>query len=98
VQGTALHTPPLATPVLAGIARRTIGQLAGGAGLELVEADLSLSDVLAADEVFLTNVIMEVLPVTRVEGHAIGAGAVGPAARRLRESFRDAIEHECRRE
>jgi branched-chain amino acid aminotransferase len=98
VKGTALHTPPLATPVLAGIARRTIGQLAGGAGLELVEANLSLSDLLAADEVFLTNVIMEVLPVTRVEGHAIGGGAVGPVARRLRESFRHAIEHECRRE
>ncbi len=87
VKNSVLYTPSLETPVLPGIARKTICQLAQWQSVELAERDLSLSDVLAAEEVFLTNVIMEVLPVTRIEEHPIGGGKVGPVAKALRESF-----------
>ena len=66
--------------------------------LDLVEKDLSISDVLEADEIFLTNVIMEVLPVIGVEQHTVGDGKVGPVTKRLREGFLQAIEQQCRRQ
>jgi D-amino acid aminotransferase len=98
VKKSVLHTPPLETPVLPGIARRTVRQLAQQQSLELVEKDLYISDVLEADEVFLTNVIMEVLPVISVEKHAVGDGKVGPITQRLREGFLRVMEQECRRQ
>ncbi|MCX5643617.1 MAG: aminotransferase class IV [Phycisphaerae bacterium] len=98
VKKSILHTPPLETPVLPGIARRTVGQLAGQQSRELVEKDLSLSDVLEADEIFLTNVIMEVLPVIGVEQHTVGDGKVGPITKRLQEGFLQIIEQQCRRQ
>ncbi|MBM4026155.1 MAG: hypothetical protein FJ280_12220 [Planctomycetes bacterium] len=96
VKESVLQTPPLTTPVLPGIARKTVPQLAQQQSLELVEKDLHIADLLDADEVFLTNVIMEVLPVIRVEQHTVGGGQVGPITRRLREGFLEAVERECK--
>ncbi|MDI6448431.1 aminotransferase class IV [Anaerobaca lacustris] len=97
VKGDALYTPSLATPVLAGIARKAVCRIADGESIELIEKDLHISDVLEADEILLTNVVMEVLPVVAVERHTIGDGKVGPITMRLRERFLQTIEDECRR-
>ena len=94
VKNSVLHTPPVQTPVLPGIARKTILQLAQQQSIETVERDLTITDLLEADEVFLTNVIMEVLPVIQVERHTVGDGKVGPVAQRLREAFVQTIEQE----
>ncbi len=98
VKNSILYTPPLETPVLPGIARKTVRQLAQQQSLDMVEKDLFISDVLEADEIFLTNVIMEVLPVVGVEQHTVGNGRVGPITGRLREGFLQAIEQQCRRQ
>ena len=97
VKNSVLHTPPVETPVLPGIARKTVLQLAQRQSIEAGEKDLFIWDVLDADEVFLTNVIMDVLPVTSVERRAIGDGKVGPVTQKIRESFLRAIEQECRK-
>lgn len=97
VKDGVLYTPSLATPVLAGIARKAVGGIAGNESIELIEKDLHISDVLEADEIFLTNVVMEVMPVVAVERHAIGDGKVGPITVQLRERFLQTIEDECRR-
>lgn len=98
VKDSILSTPSLDTPVLAGVTRKTVCRIAGDESIELVEKDLHISDVLEADEIFLTNVVMEVLPVIRVERHAVGEGQVGPITMKLRERFLQTIEDECRRQ
>lgn len=98
VKNSVLYTPPVETPILPGIARRTVRQLAQQQSIDLVEKDLHIGDLLDADEVFLTNVIMEVLPVIEVERRIIGEGKVGPVTARIRESFLAAIDEECRRQ
>jgi len=98
VKNSILYTPPLETPVLPGLARKMVRQLAQPQSLDVVEKDLFIADVLEADEIFLTNVIMEVLPVVGVEQHTVGSGRVGPIARKLREGFVQAIEQQCRRQ
>lgn len=95
VKDGALKTPPLDTPVLPGIARAVILELARRSGMEVAEAALALDDLLAADEVFLTNVIMQIMPVVRVEKHEVGHGRVGPIASQLREDFRNLVRKEC---
>jgi branched-chain amino acid aminotransferase len=98
VKDSILYTPPLETPVLPGIARQTIRELAQQQSLDMAEKDLFIDDVLEADEIFLTNVIMEVLPVVGVEQHTVGNGKVGPITRKLREGFLQAVEQQCRRQ
>lgn len=98
VKNSVLHTPLAQTPVLPGIARKAVLQLAKEHSIEAIEKDLYIADLLEADEVFLTNVVMEVLPVTNVEQHPVGEGKVGPITQKLREGFVQAVERECRNE
>lgn len=98
VKNSVLCAPAVEVPALADPARRVIRQLAQRHSIELVEKDLYIGDVLEADEIFLTNVVMEVLPVVGVEKHTVGEGQVGPVTKKLGESFAQVIEQECRRQ
>jgi len=95
VKDSFLHTPPIETPVLAGIARKTVCQIALKNSIKLVEKDLYIDDVLAADEIFLTNVIMQIMPVTAVEKHTVGDGKVGTMTKRLQKNFDEFVESQC---
>jgi branched-chain amino acid aminotransferase len=97
VKDAALYTPPIATPVLAGVARKTVCQIAIKNSIKLVEKTLGINDVLDADEVFLTNVIMQVLPVSAVEKHTVGDGKVGPITKKLQEYFDDFFRSQCQK-
>lgn len=77
----------LGSPVLPGIARRTVIELADRAGIGCAKQLLTVQDVLDADEVFLTNSSWGVLPVTRIEGKAIGRGVVGEITMSLRKKW-----------
>ena len=96
VKDSVLHTPPIETPVLAGIARKTVCQIALKNSTGLVEKNLYIDDVLAADEIFLTNVIMQIMPVTAVEKHTVGDGKVGSLTKKLQRDFDKLINNECR--
>jgi len=95
VKDSALYTPPIVTPVLAGVARKTVCQLALKNSIKLVEKDLYIDDVLSADEIFLTNVIMQVMPISRVEKHTVGDGKPGPMTKKLQKSFKEFVKKEC---
>jgi branched-chain amino acid aminotransferase len=81
----------LATPTTAacpeGITRATVLRLAAGEGIAALEADLSLTQPYAADEVFVTGTMGELTPVLAVDGRAIGTGSAGPVTARLRVAF-----------
>jgi len=96
VKDSVLHTPPIETPVLAGVARKTVCQIALKNSIKLLEKDLSIDDVLAADEIFLTNVIMQIMPVTAVEKHTVGDGKVGSLTKKLQREFDKLINNEYR--
>ncbi len=95
VKDSVLYTPPLETPVLAGVARKTVCEIAIKNSVKLVEKDLCIADVLEADEIFLTNVIMQILPVIAVEKHTVGDGKVGQVTKKLQKYFKEAIESMC---
>jgi branched-chain amino acid aminotransferase len=95
VKDSALYTPKLSTPVLPGIARKTVCELAGKQSIKLVEKDLGIDDLLGADEVFLTNVIMKVMPVAGIEKHTVGSGKVGPITKKLQGLFDDFLKERC---
>ncbi len=89
-----LRTPPLDTPVLPGTTREAILELAQGM-TDAAEKPLTISDLLDADEVFLTNVVMTVMPVVRVEQKEIGNGKPGAVTAQLRRSYLELVAEEC---
>jgi branched-chain amino acid aminotransferase len=95
VKNSVIYTPSIETPVLAGIARKTVCQIASTNSIKLVEKDLNIDDVLGADEIFLTNIIMQIMPVTSVEKHTVGDGKVGEMTKRLQISFNELVERQC---
>jgi branched-chain amino acid aminotransferase len=92
VAGGRLATPPATSWALGGITRRLVGELAADLGLPVEERPLTRSDLLLADEVFLTGTAAEITPVRELDGVPIGAGDVpGPVTRRLQAAFADAV-------
>ncbi len=90
-----IKTPPLDTPVLPGIARGVVLEIAENCSLKAEETPLGIDDLLDAQEVFLTNSMMQVMPVVRVEKREISGARVGEVTRRLLLEYRKMVEREC---
>jgi branched-chain amino acid aminotransferase len=88
VKQSELLTPPLSAGALYGITRRTVIELAEEAGYKVRELNLTRYDLYNADECFLTGTGAEIVPVTRIDGRAIGRGRPGPITRQLEERYR----------
>jgi len=89
VKDGTLLTPPLDAGILSGVTRLVVLELARGLALPLREEPVAVKDLLAADEVFITSTLKEVLPVATIDGRPVGSGRPGPVTLRLLEAIRD---------
>ena len=96
VKDDTIFTPTIETPVLSGIARKAVLEIAKQNNIELIEKDLYIDDCLGADEIFMTNVIMQVLPVAKLEKHTVGQGTVGEVTAKLMELFDEFVKQKCK--
>ena len=69
--------------VLPGTTRGAVIDQAKAAGISVRLGTVTISDLLDADEVFLTNSVMGVMPVTRVERRPIGSESPGEMTKKL---------------
>ncbi len=90
-----LLTPPLEEPILPGITRTAVLELAQADQIPTRQQRLTIDDLLGAEEIFLTNSIMEVMPVCRFEKHAVGNERPGPLTQRLAELYRQDVAEKC---
>lgn len=95
VENGELLTPPLETPVLPGITRSVMIELARRLGVAVHERALALEELRGADEAFLTNCLMELMPVVRVDSGAIGNEKPGDLTRELATAYGELISREC---
>lgn len=86
--GTAL-TPPVDAGLLPGITREFVFEIGRDAGISVREQVLHDTDLLAADECFLTSTTKEIVPIVQVDDRKIGSGAPGPVTKTLLKRFRD---------
>jgi branched-chain amino acid aminotransferase len=86
VRDGRLATPPPTDGALPGITRLTVLELARELGVEAAECSLGRSDLLGADEVFLTGTGARIVPVASLDGRRIGS-CPGPLTKRLSEAF-----------
>lgn len=84
----SLRTPSIACGLLDGITRSVVLALARESAVEVQEDAYLPAALFQADECFLTNTTMEVMPVSQIDGTPIGTASCGPVTRRLRTLFR----------
>ena len=90
VRDGSIHTPGPSSSTLDGINRRSILQIARDRGYEVVERDVMRSELMLADEVFLSGTAAELTPVREIDDVEI-AGAPGPVTKDLQQAFDDAL-------
>ena len=91
VDGHDLRTPAIGSGILHGITRGLILELAVKSGLKAIETDITLDNLVHAEEVFLTNSLLEVMPVTQIDGKKVGTGVPGPVTRALALAYRKSV-------
>ncbi len=88
VRAGRLYTPPVADGALPGTVRALVcADLAPQIGCEASETRLAESALQVADEVFLTNALMGIMPVCGIDDRQVGAGAPGPVTRKLHTAY-----------
>ena len=92
VDSGTLKTPSSSLPLLPGVTRSVVLELARQEGFPVETGRYGVSDLRAADEVFATNTTWEVRPVTDVDGATL---EVGPMTRLLARLVDERVEREC---
>lgn len=77
--------------VLPGTAMAIVLDLARDLGVPVVEGDYTPFDVYNADEAFLANATVCILPVSSLNGLRVGTDVPGPITRRLLEAWSDRV-------
>ncbi|SLN60206.1 Branched-chain-amino-acid aminotransferase [Falsiruegeria litorea R37] len=85
IKDGAVSTP--GASVLLGVTRQTVFEICKEMRLECQVRAISRSDLLNADEVFITSTAGGVMPVSKVDGRSIGSGAIGTQSKRIMDRY-----------
>jgi branched-chain amino acid aminotransferase len=85
ISGNRLFTP--SHGILVGITRNSVMDMARDMGMEVEEGFYSVYDFTTADEVFMTNTVAGVAPVTNIDGWTIGDGKPGQRTMKFQEIY-----------
>jgi branched-chain amino acid aminotransferase len=94
VKDGTLITPAINENILAGITRQAVLEIAEQLKLPLAEQAINAKDIYHAEEVFITNSRIEILPVCRADDRKIGNECPGPITRQLHTEFLKSVEGE----
>lgn len=97
VCGGSLITPGAESGCLPGITRQVIMEIARDMGIGVAERDVQLGELHGADEAFLTNSLIELMPLTGVNDRPVGDGEMGKVTGKLMSAYKEAIAKEIAR-
>jgi len=92
VEQGQIKTPPLSPYVLAGITRQVVLEIAREHKIPFTEEKITADELIYADEVFITNSCIEIVPVTQVNSNFIGLKKPGILTRFIHEEFLKCVE------
>lgn len=76
-------TPRIEDGILPGITRKHVIEICRENGMTLVEREITIEDLLAAKEVFITNSIVEIQPVASINKQLVNKGEIGEITARI---------------
>jgi len=89
VKDGVIATPPKDNLILPGITYDLVLELAREAGIPADVRRVAATELASPDEVWISSSTREVLPVTKIDGRAVGAGKPGPVYARVQQLFQD---------
>ena len=92
IKNNQLATPQLNEFILKGITRQVVLELARANNVPCKETMVSKKNLYDADEIFITNSGIEILPVIKVNGRNINKGKPGPITKFLHMLFLKSFE------
>lgn len=94
VREGVLKTPPVSPYVLKGITRQVVLEIAREHKIPFLEERITVEDLLKADEVFITNTGIEIVPVTQIDSQTIGNKKPGILTGFIHDEFLKCVEAE----
>ena len=86
-----LITPPLSSSALEGITRDAVIKIGKDLDLEVYEKDVTRSELMVSDEIFLTGTAAEITPIISMDGKKIGNGKVGSVTKKMMDEYTDVV-------
>ncbi|MDH4269420.1 MAG: aminotransferase class IV [Dehalococcoidia bacterium] len=87
-----LITPSFESGVLPGITRDAVLEIARDSNIKTTERWVELNELIEAEEAFVTNSILELMPLVSVEGRPIGSGKPGKLTGDLLFAYRKLVD------
>jgi branched-chain amino acid aminotransferase len=87
-----LITPSLESGVLPGITREAVLEIAQALDIKTVERQVELKELIEAEEAFVTNSILELMPLTCFDGRPIGTGKAGQITKKLIAAYKELVK------
>jgi len=91
-----LVTPNEESGCLPGITRQTVIELASELGIRVTEREVRLEELFRANEAFLTSSLIELMPLTEVNGEPIGESKRSKITERLMSAYKEAVVKETK--
>ena len=86
-----LRTPGEQSGILPGITREVVLELASQLDINTFEQDIRLDELFQTQEAFLTNSLMEIMPLTEIDGKPVGSGKPESVTRRLMANYKKLV-------
>lgn len=91
VRDKRLITPKTDGSILPGITREHVIKLARADGLVVISSPVKRDDLLNSDEAFLTNSIIEQVPLVKVNSQIIADGKPGEITKKIQRLYRESV-------
>lgn len=94
IKNGKLITPPTDLGIQADVSRSVVLEIAEDLKIPIREKNISIKKLLAADEVFITNTLIEVMPVREIDGTIIADGRAGTVTTAILRDYREKVKNE----
>jgi branched-chain amino acid aminotransferase group I len=92
VNNGSVVTPSLDTNILPGITRGTVLDICQNSGIPTREECFKIEALIKAEEVFIANSLMEIMPVSRIDDNKIGKTIPGEVTNQLMSTYKCLIK------
>lgn len=88
VKDSVIFTPAISCGCLNGVTRDLVLSCAKQISIQVRESRIPISQFLKADEIFVTNSMIEIKPLIQVQHHKITQSNMGPVTQKILSQFR----------
>lgn len=91
VRDGKIITPPLSSSALEGITRDAVIKIGMDLDIQVSENNITRSELMMSDEVFLTGTAAEITPIIEIDGKKIGNGKPGNITKKMMDEYTDIV-------